>query len=142
MSRLLFGAVGVLVALAPNAVIDAYEAVALENPHDCTAKPWLEPAVRAEGVVYALAGLAGGRSYAWVMNVAGVAGLVAALAPKRYLEFGAAVAYENGDEVVWKDGVTTAVRVLGAAFVVLAVRAAAGRRDGESATEVEIDESE
>ncbi|RQG94211.1 hypothetical protein [Natrarchaeobius chitinivorans] len=133
MSRLLFGVLGVLIALVPRAVIETYEQIVFENPEECTAKPWLEPAVRAEGVVYALAGLVGGRSYGWVMNVAGVAGLLAALAPERYLEAGVSIAYDHSDDVAWNDGVVPAVRVIGVVAVVLTLRAIGQRRRDASA---------
>ncbi|MCW8172918.1 hypothetical protein [Natrialba swarupiae] len=128
MSRIVFGLIGVVVALFPDGVIESYEAIALENPEECSAKPWLAPAVRAEGVLYVLATLAGGRAYGWLLNVAGVAGLVAAVAPKQYLDAGASLAYDRPEEVNWNEGFVTGVRVLGFALVVLAARALGKRR--------------
>ncbi|RQG87981.1 hypothetical protein EA462_14075 [Natrarchaeobius halalkaliphilus] len=133
MARALFGPLGVVLALFPERVLEVYEEVALENPDECTAKSWIVPAIRAEGIVYVVATLAGGRAYAWLMNVAGVAGLAALAFPKQYLDFAASIGYERSDSVTWTDGFTTAVRLLGAAILVLSLRTFARRRR-ESAT--------
>ena len=129
MARLAFGPLGVVMALFPDAVLEAFEDVALENPEECTAKPYLVPAVRVEGVVYALASVVGGRAYRWLLGIGGVAGVVVALFPDRYLAFGAELAYENPEDVEWSDDFVTAVRVLGVVLVLLALSAVRSRGD-------------
>ena len=130
MARLAFGPLGVVMALFPDAVLEAFEDVALENPEECTANPYIVPAIRAEGAVYALASVVGGRTYRWLLGIGGVAGVVVALFPDRYLEFGAELAYENPEDVAWNDDFVTAVRVLGVVLVLLALNAARPRGDG------------
>ncbi|AXR77352.1 hypothetical protein [Natrarchaeobaculum sulfurireducens] len=121
-------------ALFPDSVLEAFENVALENPEECTANPYIVPAIRAEGTLYALASVVGGRTYRWLLGIGGVAGVVVALFPDRYLEFGAEIAYENPEAVDWNDDFVTAVRVLGVVLVLLALNAA--RSGGNGTDEV------
>lgn len=142
MVRVAFGLLGIVMALVPERVLSVYEELALEEPEECTAESWLVPAIRAEGVVYALASLAGGRAYAWLLNVAGAFGALALLFPRRYLDVGAEIVYEDPGDVAWNDRFVTAVRGLGALLVVLALREARARRGGddeESASDVADD---
>ncbi|SDR43784.1 hypothetical protein [Natronobacterium texcoconense] len=135
MVRLLFGLLGVVIALFPDGVRETYEEVAFENSDDATPKPWLVSGIRAEGILYALASAAGGKSYAWLLNVAGLAGGLAALFPKQYLETGVEVAYEDADTLEWRDGVVTAVRGIGTLLVLLALVGVRNRRKATSETE-------
>ncbi|AFZ72605.1 hypothetical protein [Natronobacterium gregoryi] len=146
MVRLLFGLLGALMALFPDGVREAYETAALEDPDASEPKPWLVSGIRAEGIVYALASTVGGKSYAWLLNVAGIAGVLAALFPKQYLETGAELAYEDADALEWRDGVVTAIRGIGALLVVLALLGARNRhnesavaRDGAKTDETETE---
>ncbi|MEY7847778.1 hypothetical protein AB7C87_01050 [Natrarchaeobius sp. A-rgal3] len=139
MSRIVFGLVGAVVALFPEGVLEAYETVALENPDECSAKPWLVSAIRAEGVLYVLATLAGGRAYGWLTNVAGIAGLAAAVTPRQYLDAGASFAYERPEDVDWNEEFVTGVRVIGVMLVVLALSAFRKRRRTKSISPEETD---
>ncbi len=129
MARSLFGLLGAVVALFPAGARGAYEAIALENPGAVEPKPWLDAGIRAEGILYVLASVAGGRAYAWLLNVAGVAGALAALFPRQYLETGATLAYEDADALEWREGFVTAVRGIGVLLVLLALGARRTRSD-------------
>jgi hypothetical protein len=123
MSRALFGILGVFLALLPERVARAYETAAFENPEACTAKEYLVPVIRTEGVVFALVSLAGGRAYDRLMDVTGIAGALALCFPRRYLETGASLVYEYSDALEWRGKFVTVARVLGAAFLALWIRA-------------------
>lgn len=139
MSRLLFGPLGLAIALAPRPILAAFESVALEEPEEATAKSWIVPAMQAEGAGYALVSLVGGRPYAWLMNLVGAVGAIVAVVPRRYLAFGAELAYEDPETVEWREEFVTGVRLLGAVLVVLALAAARGRRAGDDTDASESD---
>ena len=128
MARIAFGLLGIVMALMPQRVLDLYERLALEEPEAGTAKSWIVPVIRAEGIVYAVGSLVGGRAYDWLLNVAGTFGALAMVFPRRYLESAAEIVYEDAGELTWNDRFVTAVRVLGAVFVFLAVNAFRDRR--------------
>jgi hypothetical protein len=123
MSRVLFGALGVLLAAFPDRATDAYETLAFENPEEATPKGWLRPTVRAEGVAYALLAARGGRAYDRLSDVVGVFAALALCFPRRYLETGGRLVYEDADSLAWREEFVTAARVLGAVFFALSVRA-------------------
>lgn len=126
MSRIVFGLLGLVMALVPKGVLETYEAFALENPGECTAKSWTVRAIRAEGIAYAALALAGGRGYRWLMNLVGAVGVVAILFPRRYLGLGAGLVYERPDAVRWNGRFVTSIRGIGAILVLLAIRAKSG----------------
>lgn len=135
MMRIAFAALGLAMAMVPDAILERYEGIALANPDDARAEPWLVQAIRAEGALYALAALAGGKAYAWLLNLAGVAGAFALAFPRRYLEVGGSIAYENSEELEWEDGFATGVRILGAVLVVLALLGIRSRRSDDTGTD-------
>jgi hypothetical protein len=134
MARILLAALGAVMALCPDRVLDRYEAVAFETPATVTAKPWLPSAIRTEGVLYVLLGALGGAAYAWFLRLVGAVGAIVAIAPERYLDFGGRIAYERPEALPWREEFATAARVLGIGCVLLAIR---GRRqsDGTDGTE-------
>jgi hypothetical protein len=127
MSRALFGVLGALVAVIPDRVIQIYETIAFENPEEATPKGYLRPAVRAEGVVYVLVALLDGRAYDRLMDVVGVFGALALCFPRRYLETGGRLVYEDADTLKWREEFVTVTRVLGAVFLGLSTRACLNR---------------
>jgi hypothetical protein len=127
MSRALFGVLGALVAVIPDRVIQIYETIAFENPEEATPKGYLRPAVRAEGVVYVLVALLDGRAYDRLMDVVGVFGALALCFPRRYLETGGRLVYEDADTLEWREEFVTVTRVLGAVFLGLSTRACLNR---------------
>ena len=128
MTRALFGLIGGVVALLPERMTRAYEVVAFENPKVAAPKRGLVSLVRAEGVIFVLAAIAGGRMYDRLSDLTGIFGALALCFPQRYLETGAALVYKNPNELEWRDGFVTAARVIGAVFLVLSTRACLERR--------------
>ena len=123
MSRALFGVLGALLAAFPERVIQAYESIAFENAEAATARRYLIPTVRAEGLAYVLVAAIGGRAHDRLMDVVGVFGALALCFPRRYLETGGRLVYEDADELEWRNGFATAARALGAVFLAVSVRA-------------------
>ena len=128
MARRLLGVLGVLAAVLPDRMVDVFETVAIENPEECTTRPWVRPGIRLEGVAIVVASVVGGRAYAWLMNLAGVFGAVVVLFPQVYREVAVPLLYENPGEVEWNDRATDGVRVIGVVYVLVARRAARKRR--------------
>ena len=123
MARTLLAGLGIVMALFPDRVTDWYQRIAFENPEAAVGKDWLPSAVRAEGLGIGLLALVGGRGYAWLLNLIGVAGGVVLLFPKRYLDWGVRVAYRNPEEIEWVDWFPTVARGLGVVYVVGSLRA-------------------
>ena len=123
MARKLLAGLGIVMSLFPNRVTDWYGRIAFENPETPVGKPWLGSAVRAEGLVIGFLGLIGGRGYAWLLNLMGLAGGIVVLFPKQYLDWGAGVAYQNPEEIEWVDWFPAVARGLGVLYVVGSLRA-------------------
>jgi len=123
MARTLLAGLGIVMALFPDRVTDWYQRIAFEDPEAAVGKDWLPAAVRAEGLVIGLLALVGGRGYAWLLNLIGVAGGVVLLFPREYLDWGAGVAYRNPEEIEWVDWFPTLARGLGVLYVVGSLRA-------------------
>lgn len=128
MARTFVGLLGILTALFPDKVIDVFEDVAVANPDECTIKPLIRSGIRAEGVVVTAASLIGGRTYARMMNLTGLFGVVVLLFPRLYREFATTLLYEEPDGVEWNDRFTDGMRLIGAVCVLLAVGAFRCRR--------------
>ncbi len=129
MARLTLLAVGALLALVPDRILDLYEDLAVESPERPSRQPWLRSLVQAEGLVVTVFSLLGGRMWAWLLNLTGLTGAFAFLVPERYLSLGSKFAYERASSIDWADQAPTVVRVLGAISVFLAVRAFFQRRE-------------
>jgi hypothetical protein len=121
MLRQFLGALGVLIALIPDRVVDVFEAIAVKNPEENTVHSWFGPLIRVEGVVITLAALRDDRLYAWLMNVTGIVGAVLLFVPQLYEQIAGALVYENPESVEWNEHLTDGVRVIGAVYVFLAL---------------------
>lgn len=121
MVRAFIGILGVLTAIFPNRIIELFEAVAIENPDDCTRKPWIDSGIRTEGIVVAVVSVIGRRVYAWLLNLTGVFGAVILLFPEGYRDFATTLLYEHPDEVEWNDRFTNRIRIIGVVYILLAV---------------------
>ena len=122
MLRRSFGILGVILALFPNRVIEWYEQVAFADRGESSPKTWLSPAIRAEGIVFIFASLTGGILYRGLMIGTGVAGILAFLFPKQYLNTGIKIAYTHGSDIVWKRLFITTARILGGCYAIAAFK--------------------
>ena len=131
MIRPVIAFLGGLAALLPGRMIDIFETVAIENPDECTIKPWIDAGIRTEGVLVIAASLIGGQAYAWMMNLTGAFGAVVVVSPQLYRRFATTLLYENPDSVEWNDRATTGVRIIGIVYVLLALKALTKRLSAE-----------
>jgi hypothetical protein len=120
MLRQFLGVLGALTTLAPERIVDVFEAIAVENPEENTVHSWFSPLIRAEGVVITLAAFRGGRLYAWLLNVTGIFGAVLFFLPQLYEQIAGPLVYEDPESVEWDEHLTGGVRVIGAVYVFMA----------------------
>ena len=123
MSRTIIGLIGVIIALFPAKIRSFYEEFALKNPDEVNAKPWFIPAIRAEGLVFLIVSIAGGKAYTASMYVLGVAGAVALFIPKRALKLTENYAYDRPDTIEWNEGFVTVIRCFGLGYILIALSA-------------------
>jgi hypothetical protein len=128
MLRTLTAVLGAVTALFPDEIVALFERLAIANPGERTQRAWVTPAIRSEGVLIAVISLVGGRTYAWMTNLTGAFGAVVLVSPDLYRKFASALLYERPDSVDWNERFTAVVRIIGAAYLVLAVRAYRNRR--------------
>ncbi|WP_331232627.1 hypothetical protein [Natronorarus salvus] len=121
MTRLIVGGLGVLSALFPYRTIELFETLAIDNPDECSTRPWLGTGIRAEGVVITVASLVGGRAFAGMMTLTGAFGALVLLFPDIYRRIASTLVYEHPRDVEWNEGFTPGVRVIGLGYVFLAV---------------------
>ena len=114
--------------LAPDWLVERSESVAFEATDDCTRKSWVRPAIRAEGAVFVLLGLRGRSST--FGRLLGLLGLPAAVAPRRDVEFGTRLAYDDADACEWQSWVVPTTRVLGLVSVLVSLRETGSRGSG------------
>ncbi|WP_178915440.1 hypothetical protein [Natronomonas gomsonensis] len=128
MLRMFIGVLGAVTTLFPDEIVALFERLAIANPGEGTLRVWINPAIRFEGVLVAVVSLLGGRSYAWMMNLTGVFGAVILVFPNLYRKFASTLLYERPDSIDWNEQFTTAVRIIGAIYVFLAIKTYRDRR--------------
>ncbi|MFC5134782.1 MULTISPECIES: hypothetical protein [Haloferacaceae] len=121
MLRQFLGALGILTTLAPDRIVEVFEAIAVKNPDENTVHSWFGLLIRVEGIVLTLAALRNGRLYAWLMNITGIFGAVLFFIPRLYERIAGPLVYENPESVEWNEHLTDGVRVIGAVYVLLAL---------------------
>lgn len=133
MSRATFGLLGAIMVLFPMQTRTLYERLAYENPGEVRAKPSSNPAIRAEGIVFLLVSVVGGKAYIASMYVLGTAGAVALLVPKQALRFSENYAYEPPETLQCNEGLITAIRCFGLVYLLIALSALTeGNRDTDT----------
>jgi hypothetical protein len=121
MLRALLRAWGFVVLLVPRRVVETFEPIAFENPDDAELRYWTIPIARLEGLLFIV--LANRDEPGdGLSKFFGLVGLPAFFAPERYLEWGLSIAYENPEDVEVKSWVVPLTRVLGAVYLLIAIR--------------------
>ncbi len=123
MSRALFASLGALLIVFPRRIVDAYEQLTQTGSEETTRKPWVVTVSRIEGGILLIASLLGGRAYLGMMQVIGAFGAMAASKPRRYLDWGTRMAYDQPETVEWEPRFVQLVRWLGITYVLLAIHA-------------------
>lgn len=131
MLRAVVGILGVLTALFPDRILDVFETVAIENPDESATKSWVRSGIRVEGLVVTIASIIGGRVYGRMMAFTGMFGAIVLLFPRLYRRFAITLLYEHPDKVEWNHRFTDGVRIIGALYVLFALRAFIKRRASE-----------
>lgn len=114
---------GVVVAAFPDGVREQYERLAFENPGECSPRPSFGTAIRAEGLLFVLVSVLGGRAYRATLFLFGLAGGVALLVPERALGVSLNVSYDRPETLVWNEHLVAVIRLFGVVYVLLAVDA-------------------
>jgi hypothetical protein len=120
--------VGLVVALFPARVRDAFEKLALEEPDEVSPRPSFTPAIRADGVIFVAVSALGGTVSRVSMYVLGLAGGIAPLVPKWARQFSTTVSHENPETVEWKDGLVPVLRGFGMLYLLVASNEVENRR--------------
>jgi hypothetical protein len=121
MLRTILTAVAGVELLTPKALVDAAERLALENPEDCELASWVVPGARIEGLVILLLAWRSDGTYAALKRFLGVVGLLALAFPRAYVDYGSRLAYEDDAAPEWKPWVYPATRLVGLAYVLVAL---------------------
>lgn len=121
MLRTLLSVIGLVMVSIPRRIVETAETVAFENPEDAILRGWTIPMARLEGIGYLFLVRRTGFLSGVVGVVFGLLGSAAAVVPRRYLDFGLSLAYENPDDITVKSWVIPVTRVLGITALVLTV---------------------
>lgn len=121
MARVGFVIVGLVMALVPSRVREAFEELALKTSDNVSPRPSFTPAIRTEGVIFVVVSVLGGTVYRVSMYVLGLAGAIALFVPKQALRFSMNIAYENPETVEWKDGLVPVIRGFGVLYLFIAL---------------------
>lgn len=128
MLRAVVSAIGLLMISIPRRIVDTAERLAFEDPETATLRGGTISIARLEGIGYLLLVRRTGFLSGVLGVIVGLVGSAAAVAPRRYLEFGLALAYENPEDITVKSWVLPWTRVLGLSALVLTI--ASLRNDG------------
>lgn len=121
MLRTLLSVIGVVLLSIPRTVVETAEAAAFENPADARLRSWTIPIARLEGIAYLLLVRRKGVLSGVAGVILGLFGSAAAIVPRRYLEFGLSLAYENPDDITVNSWVLPMTRVFGLVALVVTV---------------------
>ena len=122
MIRKAFTAICAGMVLAPAALIEAAEQIALENPEGCDRRSWVVPGARLEGGVFLGLLWWSEGSYSAFKKLLGLVGLIVLFFPRAYVNYGSGIAYTGASSPEWKPWVYTGTRLVGVLYVVTALR--------------------
>lgn len=115
--------------LAPEALVDAAEQIALENADECERRSWVIPSARLEGLLFLAMMWRSDSSYSSFKKFLGIVGILALLYPRVYVDSGARLAYVDASECEWKPWVYAGTRFVGLLYVLVGLSAL---REGEA----------
>jgi hypothetical protein len=111
----------VLEFLVPRRLVAASERLAFRNPEAARLRRGVISVARMEGLVFIWVALRGGPVPSWLRAFVGTLGVPMLLLPKRAVDVAMRLGYRNADEVDVRRWVQTATRVLGLAYVLVAI---------------------
>jgi hypothetical protein len=121
MLRPILTMVGIVELLTPEALIDAAERIALENPDACELRPWVLPGVRIEGLSFLVLMWRSDESYSAFKKFLGLIGMLALLFPRAYVDYGSKLAYTDETEPTWRPWVYPGTRAVGLLYLLVAI---------------------
>lgn len=121
MLRKILTTVGVIELVAPEALIDTAERLALENPDECELKAWVVPGARVEGILFLFLMWRSDASYSTFKKFLGMIGILALIYPRAYIDYSAQLAYTDADTCAWKPWVYPATRFIGLLYILIAL---------------------
>lgn len=121
MLRKLFTAILTVELLAPQALMDAAERVALRDPGTSELRSWVVPGARLEGLLFLGMLWRSDRSYSAFKKLLGAVGLLAFLRPREYVDYGSRAAYRNAPTIEWRPWVYTGTRLIGLLYLLVAL---------------------
>ncbi|WP_440008974.1 hypothetical protein [Halomicrococcus sp. SG-WS-1] len=121
MFRKILSMISISELLAPEALINVAEQIALDNPDDCELEPWVVPGARGEGLLFLVLMWRNDTSYSAFKKFLGVIGILALLYPRSYVDYGAELAYTDASKCEWKPWVYVGTRLVGLVYVLLAL---------------------
>jgi hypothetical protein len=122
MLRKLFTAICAVEVLAPRALIEAAQSVALNDPGASELRSWVVPGARLEGLLFLVLLWRSDRSYSQFKKLVGLIGLLAFLAPRMYVDYGSKAAYSDAATIEWRPWVYTGTRLVGFLYLLVGVR--------------------
>ena len=111
----------VLEFLVPRRLIASAERIAFHNPEEARLRRGVASIVRMEGLVFCWVALKGDVVPTWLRAFFGTLGLPMVLLPKGAVDVAMRLGYRNADDVDVRRWVQTATRVLGLAYVLVAL---------------------
>jgi len=111
----------VLEVLVPRRLIAASERIAFRNPGEARLRRGVASIARMEGLVFLWAALRGGPVPTWLRAFVGTLGVPMLLLPKHAVDVALRLGYRNADDIDVQRWVKTATRVLGLAYVLVAI---------------------
>jgi len=121
MLRTILATFDMLELLVPDALIDAAESLALENPEECEVRSWVVTAARVEGLLLVLLVQRRDTTYSTFKKLLGVVGLLSIAYPRGYIDLATRVAYTDAADCRWKPWVYHATRLTGLLYVIAAI---------------------
>lgn len=120
MLRTVLSTIGLVEILAPEALIDAAEQIALANPEECELSEWVVPAARMEGLLFMVVMWRSDASYSMFKRFLGVIGILAVVHPRIYVEYSSSLAYTADSTPEWRGWVYPVTRFVGLLYLLIA----------------------
>lgn len=121
MLRKVLTVIGIIELVSPEALIEAAEWIALENPVECKRQSWVVPAARVEDLVFLVMMWRSDASYAAFKKLLGLIGVLALLFPRAYIDYASSLAYTEDSTCDWKRRVYPGTRIIGLVYVLIAL---------------------
>ncbi|SEO99594.1 hypothetical protein SAMN04487948_11017 [Halogranum amylolyticum] len=121
MLRKILTTIGIVELLAPEALIETAEQVALEDPDECELRSWVVTGARVEGLALLLLMWGSDASYSRFKKFLGLIGILALSSPHVFVGCATPLAYTDASNCNWKPWVYEGTRLVGVLYVLIAL---------------------